>query len=430
MKKKRNASIGRDDRMMTWLVVLFQVSAMLLLTFKKNPIDRQALYLSGIMPAVTLLVLRGVPRIWRVDRTILSMVLMLCSVSVVTLTAIARASVTPLTQAIYIAVGLAVMLIAIVFVRRIRNWKAWSRFLLIVSFVLLAAPLVIGSEVNGAKNWIIIKMGGVTLLSLQPSEFVKISLVFVLASMLPGKRRLKETIVPLTISAVFCGILLLQKDLGALLLYFFVTMIMHFAATSNLAVTGLGAAAGVGGAVLAYREFGYVQRRVASFLNPWIDPSDSGHQIIQALIAIGSGGWLGMGLGRGLPRNIPLYSSDFIYAAICEEFGFAFALMLLAIYAIIVLRGISIAMNARSSFHALLSFGIVVMLALQTLLIVGGNIHLIPLTGVTLPFIAEGGSSLVSYMAAIGLLLGVSSLNADADSEDRRRAEWQEDGPV
>lgn len=418
---------GRDGGMLTWLVILFQVSAMLLLTFKTDPIDMQALNLAVAMPAVTLLVLKGIPRIWPVDRTVLSMVMMLCSVSVVTLTAIARAAITPLTQAIYIAVGLIVMLIAIAFIRWLRNWKKWNAVMILASFGLLAAPIVIGTVVNGAKNWIVIKSGGVTLFSIQPSEFVKISLIFILASMLSGKRRLKETIAPLIISAGLCGILLVQKDLGALLLYFFTTLIMHFAATSNLAVTGLGVAAGAGGACIAYRMFEYLQRRIASFLDPWSDPSDSGHQIIQALVAIGSGGWLGMGLGLGLPRNIPLYSSDFIYAAICEEFGFAFALMLLAVYAIIVMRGISIAMNARSSFHSLLSFGIVTLLALQTLLIVGGNIRLIPLTGVTLPFIAEGGSSMVSYMAAIGLLLGISSLNAEADEDDRRRAEWQED---
>ncbi len=425
--KQKGGRRGRDDGMLTWIIILFQTSAMLLLTFKTDPIDMQALNLAVAMPAVTLLVLKGFPRIWPIDRTVLSMVMMLCSVSVVTLTGIARASITPLTQAIYIAVGLVVMMIAIAFIRWLRNWKKWVPFMVIVSFGLLAAPIVIGSVVNGAKNWIVIKSGGVTLFSLQPSEFVKVSLIFILASMLSGKRKLKETIVPLIISAGFCVVLLLQKDLGALLLYFFTTLILHFIATSNLGITGMGIAAGCGGAWLAYRYMPYLRRRIAAWVNPWSDPSDSGHQIIQALVAIGSAGWLGMGLGLGLPRNIPLYSSDFIYAAICEEFGFVFALLLLAVYAVIVMRGISIAMNARTSFHSLLSFGIISMLAFQTLLIVGGNIRLIPLTGVTLPFVAEGGSSMVSYMAAIGLLLGVSSLNAEADEDDRRRAEWQED---
>ena len=133
-----------------------------------------------------------------------------------------------------------------------------------------------------------------------------------------------------------------------------------------------------------------------------------------------------MGLGLGMPRMIPLYHSDFVFAAICEQFGMIFALCLLAVYVLIILRGISIAMSCRDGFHALLSFGIVTFLGLQTLLIVGGNIRLIPLTGVTLPFIASGGSSMVSCLTGIGMLLGVSSLNAQRDEEDVRRAQWQE----
>ena len=164
------------------------------------------------------------------------------------------------------------------------------------------------------------------------------------------------------------------------------------------------------------------------FLNPWSDPQDSGYQIIQALIAIGSGGLFGMGLGLGYPRNIPLYHSDFIFAAICEEYGLIFALGLLGIYLVIVLRGASVAMNARSSFHALTALGVVALIGIQTLVIVGGNTRLIPLTGVTLPYISAGGSSMVSMMGAAGLLLGVSSINAHDELEDYKRwASMEED---
>jgi len=414
---------GKSDQTLLFSVILFQVSAMLLLTFRTDPIDLQALSMAGILPLVTLAVLTGFPKLWRIDRTILAMVMFLCSVSVVTLTAIAKSPITPLTSAIYMGVGLVGMMIAIAFIRWIRNWRKWNGFMVAASIGLLLTPLVIGKTINGATNWIIFKRGDVTIFSLQPSEFVKVSLIFILASMLSGKRTLKETILPIIISACLCGILVLQKDFGALLLYFATTIILYFLATSNWFLSLLGCAAGSAGAVGAYYLFPYLRKRIAGFVNPWSDPIDSGHQIIQALIAIGSGGWLGMGLGLGLPRNIPLYSSDFIYAAICEEFGLIFALLLLVVYAIIVLRGVSIAMSARNSFHALMAFGIVTMLGLQTLLIVGGNTRLIPLTGVVLPFIAEGGSSMVSYMVAIGLLLGISSINADADIADRHRVE-------
>ena len=427
----KRAARRTDDRMMKWLVILFQMTSMLLLTFKNSEaIDQQALILAGVMPAATLLVLNGIPRIWKVDRVLLTMVLFLCSVSIVTLTAIARSSVTPLTQAFYICAGFVAMIIGIVFVRKVKNWRRWIMPLMVFSLILIALPLVIGSWKNGAKTWIGIERNGETLISIQPSEFVKVTLMIVLAGCLSARQSRLQTFAAVAFGAILCCVLLLERDLGALLLYFFTTIILYFLATSNLFVTAAGLGAGAVGAVGAYYMFDYVKTRIAIWQNPWLDPDDSGFQIIQALVAIGSGGWSGMGLGLGLPRNIPLYHSDFIYAAICEEFGFVFALLLLAVYVIMIMRGISIAMSARSSFHALLAFGIVTMIGLQTLLIVGGNIRLIPLTGVVLPFVAAGGSSMVSCMGAVGLLLGISSLNADADAEDIRRAEWQEGRPA
>lgn len=424
----KKAARRTNDSMLGGLVILFQISAMLLLTFRTSPIDMQALILAGVMPAITLIVVHGIPKIWPVDRIVLIMVMFLCSVSVITLTAIARSPETPLTQAIYITAGLIVMIIAVVFVRLLKNWRRWTVPLMILSLAVIALPLVIGDWKNGAKNWIEISRGGSTLISLQPSEFVKVSLMVVLASCLSARQSRLQKLVAVAFGAILCVVLLLERDLGALVLYFFTTIILYFLATSNVLITFAGLGAGAVGAVGAYYMFDYVKTRIAIWQNPWLDPDEAGYQIIQALVAIGSGGWSGMGLGLGLPRNIPLYHSDFIYAAICEEFGFVFALLLLAVYVIIIMRGISIAMSARNSFHALLAFGVVTMLGLQTLLIVGGNIRLIPLTGVVLPFVASGGSSMVSCMGAIGLLLGISSLNADADEEDLRRAEWQEGG--
>ena len=225
-----------------------------------------------------------------------------------------------------------------------------------------------------------------------------------------------------------CALLLAERDLGALLLYFLTTVMMFYAATSNLPITLAGLGMGAGGAVAAYRLFPYVAKRIELLQNPWSDPLVFGYQIIQALIAIGSGGMFGMGLGLGYPRNIPLYHSDFIFAAICEDFGLVFALAMLGIYALILMRGASVAMNARTSFHALVAFGVVSLVAVQTLVIVGGNIKLIPLTGVTLPFVSSGGSSIVSMMGAMGMLLGVSSLNAGDEAEDLKRLEWREGG--
>lgn len=419
-----------DAKLPGTLIILFQVSAMLLLTFRTNPIDQQALLLAFAMPLTTILITKAFTSFWKIDRIVLHMVLFLCSVSVVTLTAIARSSVTPMNQVIFIGAGVVAMAAGVIFIRALRHWRRWTIPLMGLSLILIALPIFIGDWKYGAKNWIEIGSGDNTLLSLQPSEFVKVMLLIVLASCLSARQSKLQTMAAVVFGAALCMILLVERDLGALVLYFLATMILYFLATSNVLITAAGLGAGAAGAVGAYYLFDYVRQRVAIWQNPWIDPDDKGYQIIQALIAIGSGGWSGMGLGLGHPRNIPLYHSDFIYAAICEEFGFVFALLLLAVYAIIVMKGISIAMSARNRFHALLAFGVVTMLGLQTLLIVGGNIRLIPLTGVVLPFVASGGSSMVSSMGAIGLLLGISSINADADAEDILRAEWQEGNPV
>ena len=419
----RQALRRADPSLLLYAVALFQASAMLLLTLRTQPIDVQSLILAGVMPAVTLLCVKGLPKIWKIDRVILTLVLFLCSVSVITLTAIARASVTPLTQAVYIVAGLAGMIAGIVFIRHFRHWNRWKIVFMLLSLGFIALPLVIGETKYGAKNWIEVIPD---VVGLQPSEFVKVSLLVVLAGCLCERQSRVMKVLSILFGAALCGVLLLERDLGALLLYFLTTVILYFLATSNglLSLAGLGA--GAAGAVAAYYMFDVVKERVSIWRNPWADAADSGYQLIQSLIAIGSGGLLGMGLGLGMPRMIPLYHSDFVFAAICEQFGMVFALCLLAVYALIILRGISIAMSCRDGFHALLAFGVVAIIGLQTLLIVGGNIRLIPLTGVTLPFIASGGSSMVSCLAGVGLLLGISSINADRDEDDVRRASWQE----
>lgn len=203
-----------------------------------------------------------------------------------------------------------------------------------------------------------------------------------------------------------------------MLLYFLTTVFMYYAATSNAMLTLAGLGMGCGAAVIAYYAFPYVQDRIAIWQNPWSDVQDKGWQLVQALIAIGSGGLWGMGLGLGSPRNIPLYHSDFIFASMAEEFGLVFAVCVLAVYVIVVLRGLLTAMNARTSFHSLTAFGLVVILGLQTMLIVGGNTKLLPLSGVTLPLVSYGGSSLVSTMFSMGLLLGISSMNAEDEARD------------
>ena len=424
VEKMRRALMRSNTRLLLSGVLVFQLLAMALVAFKDETVSVQALVLAAALPLATLMVVNLMGKLWPVDRAILILVLLLVSIGIITLSGIARSEVTPRTQAIYAVAGLVAMFAGAAFVRAWKSWKKFAVPLAVLCLLALASPWVLGSWYQGARNWITIIPDKLTI---QPSEFIKPALILILAAALSGRPRFVKCLPAIGFAALCCGILLIQSDLGAVLLYFLTTLLIYFVATSNWLITLGGLGVGVAGSVLAYKLVPYVQTRVAIWQNPWSDPTGSGGQIVQALMAIGSGGLFGMGLGLGRPRNIPLYHSDFIFAAIAEEFGLLFSICLLAVYVLIIMRGLVVAMNARTSFHSLAAFGIVAMLGLQTMLIVGGNTKLIPLTGVTLPLISSGGSSLVSTFLSFGILLGISSMNAEDEARDIDHLELREE---
>ena len=198
--------------------------------------------------------------------------------------------------------------------------------------------------------------------------------------------------------------------------YYLTTLALFYVACGNLPLTAMGALGGAGAALLGYRMFAHVKVRVAMWRNPWSDPLGRGYQIIQALLAIGSGGLFGVGLGQGTPEHIPAYDNDFIFAVVCEQMGLVFGLLLLAVYLLLILRGAAVAFRSRRSMEMLLGCGVLAVLGIQTFMIVGGVIKLIPLTGVTMPFLSYGGSSLVSCLAMVGILNGISAkVHEDAE---------------
>ena len=422
--RMRQALRRSNTRLLLSAVLLFQAVTMLLIAFQPGGVDAQALVLAAAMPAVTALTTVLMGRKWPVDRAILIMALFLCSVGLITLSDIAKSNITPRTQAIYALGGIAAMFIGAGFIRAFRNWKKFTIPLAALCIMALLTPWLpspLGGWYNGARNWL--HLGPI---SGQPSEFMKPVMILVLASGFSNRPRFVRCLPYIGFAAACCGILLTERDLGALLLYFLTTVLMYYVATSNAFITLGGLAMGGVSAVAAYNMLPYVQTRIAIWKNPWSDPQNKGYQLVQSLIAIGSGGLFGMGLGLGRPRNIPLYHSDFIFAAISEEFGLIFAIGLLAVYVLIIMRGLIVAFNARTSFHSLTSFGLVIMLGLQTMLIVGGNTKLLPLTGVTLPLVCYGGSSLVSTFFSMGLLLGISSMNAEDEARDIEQLELRE----
>lgn len=424
VERMRKALMRSNTRLLLSAVMLFQATALALAAFRGGTVSVQALILAAAVPTVTMLMTNVMGRIWPVDRAILILVLLLISVGIVTLTGIARSEITPRTHAIYAAAGLVAMTAGAAFVRKWTSWKKYAWPLAGLCLLALLTPMVpgFGQEKFGARNWLNLPGG----FSVQPSEFMKPVLIVVLAAGFSNRPRFVKCLPWIGFAAVCCGVLLVEKDLGAVLLYFLTTVFMYYAATSNALLTLSGLGMGAAAAVAAYHFLPIVQRRIALWQDPWSDVEDLGWQLVQSLMAIGSGGLWGMGLGLGSPRKIPLYHSDFIFASMTEEFGLIFAVGLLAVYVIIILRGLIVAMNARTSFHSLTAFGLVVLLGLQAMLIVGGNTKLLPLTGVTLPLVSYGGSSLVSTCFSMGLLLGISSMNAEDEAKDIERYAMRE----
>ncbi|MBR4080239.1 MAG: FtsW/RodA/SpoVE family cell cycle protein [Clostridia bacterium] len=405
---KRNQP--RDySKPLTAAVRLFFFSAFLLLALKDFAWEGFALAVA--VPALITVSTNVLPRLFPADKLLLSLTNFLCALGVLVLY-----STNPTyayQQAVYYGVGVGAMVVCIYLVRFVRSWHAPAILLFPVSLALLALPLAIGRETNGAKNWFYV--GGI---SIQPSEIVKLSLLIIVSFYMSRHRML-----PWLVFSVCClGLLMLQKDLGTALMYYGTTLMLYYASTGNLLVTGIGLGGGACAAMLGYKMFAHVKKRVAIWRNPWSDYENAGYQIVQGLMALASGGLIGVGLGLGSPRTIPVYHTDFIFAVICEQFGLIFGLCVLAIYVAIIWRGATTAMAARTSFHGLLAMGCTTLIALQTFTIIGGVIKLIPLTGVTMPFVSYGGTSLVSSMCLIGLLQGVESLNKDDLDEDTRLA--------
>ncbi len=400
-------------------IMLFEMSACLLLMLQR-PMDPVALVLAIALPLVAWLSVNVIAKYLKADEMLVMLMSFLCGLGVILLYSLSPER--GIRQGWLYLVGLGMFSVCTLAVRRVRDWRALCWLMIPAGITLLLLPVAIGQETNGAKNWISVPL----ISSFQPSELVKLLLLLVLAQFFSSLRGIKGMIPGLLFAVLSLGALMLQKDLGTALMYYLVTLLMYWAASSNLPLTLVGAAGGVGAAYMGYQMFAHVKTRVAIWLNPWSDALGKGYQIVQALTAIGSGGLFGLGFGMGKSRAIPAYSTDFIFAVLCEQFGILFGLCVVGMYVIIVLRGITVALKARKPFHALLALGVSLMIGLQTFVIIGGVIKLIPLTGITLPFLSYGGTSLVSCMGMVGILCGVSARGADDQEADRRMAEGKE----
>lgn len=282
-----------------------------------------------------------------------------------------------------------------------------------IGLFLLLLVCVLGNTSFGAQ--LSLSIGG---FSFQPSEFVKISFVFFVATMFYRSVDFKNVVITTVVAAIHVLVLVASKDLGSALIFFVTYLMMLFIATSNWLYLGAGLGSGAAAAVLAYNLFSHVRVRVEAWQNPWLDIDGKGYQITQALFAIGTGGWFGMGLCQGMPKKIPVVEKDFIFAAISEELGGIYAICILLICLGCFMQFMLIATRMQAMFYKQIAFGLGMVYVMQVFLTIGGVIKFIPSTGVTLPFVSYGGSSILSTFILFGVIQGLYVLKRNEEEED------------
>ena len=414
--------------LLVWVALLGTLGSVAVIGAHASELSTDALIVPAAVTAIALalhvfLVAGG----FRGDQLLLPLALGLTAIGLVLVERLAPSLL--VAQLSWALVGSGVFIVAILVPRDLSVLARYKYTWALAGIALLASPLlpVIGREINGARIWI-----GVGPVNFQPAEAVKIVLVVFFASYLEEHRELLARppvragpvpipplpyLAPIVLMwALAMGVMVLQKDLGATLLFFGIFLAMLYLATGSAAYSLAGLGMLIAGGWAAAQVFAHVNARIVTWLSPFSDELrfGAGYQMVQGLFALGNAGLLGAGLGNGMPDRIPVVWSDFVFAAFTEEVGFVGALGLLALYLVFVFRGMAIALRAPTPFLQLLAAGLSFILASQTLVIVAGNAKLIPLTGVTLPFLSYGGSSLVTNFLIVALLLRVSDITARA----------------
>lgn len=305
-------------------------------------------------------------------------------------------------QYVIVLVSLIISLLIPFIFSKVRFLKQITWLYAATGIVLLSAVLIMGEVTRGSN--ISVEIAG---LSFQPSEFVKIIFIFFLAGALWENTSFLRVALTAVLAGIHVIVLVLSKDLGGALIFFIAYVLVVFVATRNYLYLLAGVVGGSAAAVAAYRLFSHVRVRVLAWQNPWSYIDNQGYQITQSLFAVGSGSWFGMGLLKGDPTVIPFVSADFIFSSICEELGVVFGICLILVCVCCFITIMQIALRIHDRFYQLIVYGIGAMYIFQIFLTVGGGIKFIPLTGVTLPFISYGGSSVMSTMMMFFVIQGI-----------------------
>lgn len=406
-----------DERRLLFIISCIFLLAVYILNKSKIDLPNHYPYIAGLFIILSFWVVHAF-LIWRKEKGD-ELIFPLCAflITIGWLTVLRLRPDLAYKQMAWIFIGEAVMIAWLMLVKDYRVLEDYKYIFLVGAILIQASVAIFGKEVNGAKLWFDFKY-----FSFQPVEFVKILLTFFLASYLKQNRGILEKpldkqnlwqvfkyLIPLFVLwGVAESVLIVQKDLGMALLLFGVFMGLFYVSTKKTGLTIAGAVMFAGGAYLLYLIFPHVQVRINTWLNPWANSQGAGYQIVQAMYALANGGLTGAGLGMGSPMYIPAVHTDYIFVAIAEELGLWGAFVVLGAYLALIQRMFKTSVSSTDEFSAYLSLGLSLLFATQVFVIIAGAVKLIPLTGITLPFISYGGSSLVSNFILVGLFLQIS----------------------
>ena len=390
------------------LLLIFEIlSILLLFTFNNNNIDRYIVILFLGLILIVYISNLVLGRVSSGDNYIFLIVSMLLSLGIITIYRLSPKL--GLRQLIWVLAGILVFYLTYFIIRAMRRLEYMTGLYLGLSILFFLLTIILAPSKYGAKNWIEISEN----ITIQLSEFTKILVIFLIASFYTTfQTRLKKLNYKYTsyylmgVIYIFVGFLFIQRDLGTAAIFIAIYTLIQYIydedRVSILVNVGLMAI----GSVAGYFLFSHVRNRVDIWLNPWTADKvvNSARQIVQSLFGIGEGGFIGQGIGLGYPKQIAFAYSDVIFSAICEEMGVLTGIGIIMLYMLLVYRAIKIALNQEYLFYRILALSVAILFTVQAFLNIGGVIKLIPMTGLTLPFISYGGSSLISSFVALGIL--------------------------
>ena len=384
------------------LLFLFEVLSLFLLFVYNWDFTDKNTYITGIGLILIIYISNYILlKISNGDNYIFLIVTMLLSIGVIMIYRID--SELGIKQLIWLSVGILIFYLTYFILKLIKGWQRWALLYIGLSYMLFFSTFLLGKRTYGAINWI--RIGGY---SFQPAEITKILLIFLIAAYYTNEDFFKKfkygNYYLLAIVYSFIALLFLQKDLGTALIFYSIFIALQYIYESDRKLIIINICLAIIGGIFGYLAFDHVKVRVLTWIDPWSYIDNKGYQITQSLFAIAEGGFFGTGLGLGNPEFIPLAYTDFIFSAICEEMGIFTGIGIIMLFMILVYRGFKIALNQNNKFFRILALGVSTLFGVQSIIILGGVLKVLPLTGITLPFVSYGGSSILSSFIALGIL--------------------------